>query len=475
MSPTPGQPVELFDQDLVAELPAPPSADLTVADPAVGGDPVVVGDPVVAAADPDPAVGGPGVEAAASPSETDPVVEVEPIPLPAVSASRRIRRRRRRRHERRLIAGTVTGAAAAVVGIAAVAGAIYAGPDVVRQVTRSSGSPAAAPAAPAPSLLVLQSATHTASSVMVVAPGPGGVGGRGGAVLLLEPGTMAEVPSMGLQPLAQTLAIGGPDRMRSTLQNLLGVGFGEVDVMDEAGLVRLVQAAAPLHVDVPEAVEQVQPGGLVTVVFPAGPQDVTAAQVPVLLGTPGPSGDLVRLARQEAFLHAWMARIRQDPGVMAAAAPGLRAALQAVATTGPVGAAGNVRVLPVNSVGRSDDGTELYQVDAAQAAPVEAQVFPGVKPAAGRPSVQILNGTGALGLAQRVTDKLLPAGVQVKLTDNAGRLNYAQTQVVYYEAAQAAVAQRIRNALGVGTLVLSRRPIDVVDVTVIVGKDFPST
>ncbi len=101
-------------------------------------------------------------------------------------------------------------------------------------------------------------------------------------------------------------------------------------------------------------------------------------------------------------------------------------------------------------------------------------MFPSSHPDPNRPSVQVLNGTGALGVAERVTEKLLPAGVQVKLTDNADRLNYPQTQIVYYDQRRATIAQRVRNALGVGTLVLSRRPIDVVDVTVIVGKDFPN-
>ena len=392
--------------------------------------------------------------------------EIESIPLPPVSSSRRAQRRRRRQRERRLVAGTVTGAlvTAGIVVIASLG--LFAGRQVVRQVTGHGPAAPAAPAAPLPVMIVQQDAAHVAVALAVLASGPGS---KGGSILLIDPGTMAEVPSLGLQPLSQALAMGGADRLRTTVENLLGVPLGEVDVLDAAGVAQMVQASAPLHVDVPEAVERVQPGGLVQTVFPAGPQDVTAAQVPVLLATPGATGDLARLARQEAFFHAWLDRVRPDAGLLAAAPPGVRAQVQGLAA-----AASSVRVLPVDSIGRADDGTELYQPDAGQLSATVAQVFPSFHPVADRPSVQILNGTGALGLAQRVTDKLLPAGVQVKLTDNADRLNYTQTEVVYYEPAQQATAQKIRNTLGVGTLVLSRRPIDVVDVTVIVGKDFPT-
>jgi hypothetical protein len=49
-----------------------------------------------------------------------------------------------------------------------------------------------------------------------------------------------------------------------------------------------------------------------------------------------------------------------------------------------------------------------------------------------------------------------------------------QTQVIYYDADKRAMAEKVRAALGVGILVRNRNATDVVDVTVIVGKDFPT-
>ena len=76
-----------------------------------------------------------------------------------------------------------------------------------------------------------------------------------------------------------------------------------------------------------------------------------------------------------------------------------------------------------------------------------------------------------VGVAQRVEDKLGPS-VEVTLTGNAASFDFAQTQIVFYDRNEQPVAERVQKLLGVGRLVLSRVPIDVVDVTVVVGKDF---
>jgi hypothetical protein len=44
--------------------------------------------------------------------------------------------------------------------------------------------------------------------------------------------------------------------------------------------------------------------------------------------------------------------------------------------------------------------------------------------------------------------------------------------VVFYDRKDQAMAERVRDALGVGRVVLSRVPLGIVDVTVVVGRDF---
>src|SRR5207253_1768763 len=191
----------------------------------------------------------------------------------------------------------------------------------------------------------------------------------------------------GLEPVGLALQVGGPDRLKGTVENLFGVSLGSVTVLNSDQLVALVRPAGPLRVTIPERVAQVADDGRVQVLFDGGPGVVRPDQVPTLLAARGQSTDLGRLAR---------------------------------------------------------------------------------------PQVQILNGTGVLELDVKVAARLVPAGVEVKLTGNAASFDYAETQIVFYDPAKQPVAERIQRALGVGRLVFSRRPLDVVDVTVIVGKDFRS-
>nr|MDQ3575967.1 LytR C-terminal domain-containing protein [Actinomycetota bacterium] len=136
---------------------------------------------------------------------------------------------------------------------------------------------------------------------------------------------------------------------------------------------------------------------------------------------------------------------------------------------GPV----DTRLAPVEAFGSDGDGSELYKVREDELARLVAAVFPVTARPAGaeRPRIQVLNGAGPPGLADAVRSKL-GAGFDVHLTGNAARFDYERSQIVFYDRDQQVVADRVRQTLGVGTLVMSRRPLDVVDVTVIVGKDF---
>ena len=399
------------------------------------------------------------------PDTLEPLDDVATIPLPETRRTDRARRKQQRRRQRRRRGLGVS--AALVVGallVVALVGKLVS--DVASDGGGGAGSgDDAAPVAAPPSVLVAQrDGSGQAVSLFLLAPA---AGGKGGTLLLLPPGAMVEVASLDLQPLGQVLALGGPDRLQATVQNLLGATVGEVHVFDDAGLTGLVAPSGPLTVEISSRVERVDERGTVEVVFPAGPVKVAPADVPRLLAVRGGSGDLERLARHQAFWDAWLARIDKDRRVVPDQPPGLKRVLTTLA-------AGAVRttVLPVDAIGTGSDG-QLYQIDREELGRLRSSLFPSGPQVdgAGRPTVQILNGTGAVQLAQRVADKLGPA-VEVKLTGNASRFDYAETQVVFYDRAKQADAERVRAALGVGKLVFSRNPLDVVDVTIIVGKDF---
>ena len=383
------------------------------------------------------------------------------IPLPETRRTSRARRQETLRRRRRRRLGRRGGILAVVLLVVALLVRIVAGSsDDDGSATDEKG----AAATPPPALLLVQrDDANRAVSLFVLAPE---VGGKGGTLLLMPPGAMAEAPSLGLQPLAQLLELGGADRLLGTVRNLLGAAIADVHVVNAAELTALVAPAGPLSVDVPERVEKVDARGTVEIVYEAGPTKVEPAEVPRLLAEKGRGTDLTRLARHQAFWNAWLQRLDKQRDAVPAEPPALKRALSALA-----GGDVRTRVLPVNALGVDAD-VELYQVDREQLARLTASMFPSAPRAAGeRPRLQLLNGTGAPGLAQRVADKL-GAGFDVRLTGNAARFDYAETQIVFYDRKQQAVAERVRGALGMGKLVLSRNPLDVVDVTIIVGKDF---
>lgn len=394
-------------------------------------------------------------------TQTEADTDALDILLPETRRTTRARRREKLRQQRRRRFGRQAGIALVVLLVAGLLVRVLAGPsDDDGNAVDEKGAAATAPPA---LLLVQRDDANRAVSLFVLAPE---VDGKGGTLLLLPPGAMAEVPSLGLEPLAQLLELGGADRLLGTVRNVLGAAVADVHVVDAAGLTALVAPAGPLSVDVPERVEKVDGRGTVEIVYEAGPTKIEPAEVPRLLAEKGRGTDLTRLARHQAFWNAWLQRMGKQDDAVPAEPPPVKRALSALAS-GEV----RTRVLPVNALGVDAD-MELYQVDREQLARVAASMFPSAPRAAGeRPRIQLLNGTGAPGLAQRVADKL-GAGFDVRLTGNAARFDYAETQIVFYDRKRQAVAERVRGTLGMGKLVLSRNPLDVVDVTIIVGKDF---
>jgi len=232
----------------------------------------------------------------------------EPISLPASTGptGRVARRRRQRRQRRNRKLGL--GAAALVV-LGAVLGYL-----AVRGDDGGSAAPAA-PATPgavaaAPVVLAQQDSAGRATSLFVLAPAAGG----GGTVVLIPPGTMTEIVSLGLEPVATSLELGGAERLQATVENLLGVTIGATAVVDDEGLARMLRPVGPLTVEVPQRVEEVDAGGRVTVLYGSGPATVEPEDAGRFLAAKGRGTDLVRLARHQRFLDAWFAAARASAG-----------------------------------------------------------------------------------------------------------------------------------------------------------------
>jgi hypothetical protein len=86
-------------------------------------------------------------------------------------------------------------------------------------------------------------------------------------------------------------------------------------------------------------------------------------------------------------------------------------------------------------------------------------------------SIQILNGCGVIGAANKVADFLRARGFDVKNKGNAPLNNYPFTLVVSRKK-DGSIARQIAQALATEKIVQIRTSDDSYDVTVFVGADF---
>jgi len=379
---------------------------------------------------------------------------------PSGTGVRRHRRRQQRRDTQRRTIGFV------FLAVAIVAALVLAVTHPWRSASPSSPGHAAAGTrqAPLPSsaVLVQQDAQGAAVSITLLVANPTSGGGH---IVFVPPETMTEIPSFDLDGVGKALGLGGPSLLQVTLENLLGVPLPPAVIVNDAQLTGFLQATGGLDVNVPTQVEQTDAAGNTNVLWNAGPDTLMPADMPGFLSAKGDGNDLARLARHQTLWTAWLAKIARDPSVADALPPDLARVARQL-STGPV----NYQILPVQAVDAGTGADEVYQVRQADLDQLMGQLLPGVSPA--RIRVQILNGTGAIGMSPRVAQRLVPAGARVVLSGNADSFAYAQTQIVFYDRSQQQAAERVRQALGTGRVVLSRQSLDVVDVTVVIGKDF---
>ncbi len=333
-----------------------------------------------------------------------------------------------------------------------------------------SGSPAKAPkAAPVvlknflPYMLVVNGGSAQADSIMVFMPNRTS---KGGSILLIPSGTMTQVVPGGELTLASALTpeqgVDPSVRMKNTVENLLGVSMGGIAVVNDQQFAQLVQPAGNIEVNLPDPI-----GGGSTQSFAAGPNTITPSQSGAFLAASDQTGELGQLDRLDLFLHGWFKKMSSDPS----AVPSTNIFLS---TTFMILAKGaiQIQVLPVNDMGQQVNGGDLFSVDNSALPGLVKSTFPSpARAVTPRATVQLLNGTGQLGVDATAMNKIVPT-VSVTLSGNAATFNYPATQIVYYDSKGKAAATQIQSELGVGNITQASHPSGIVDVTVIIGADF---
>jgi hypothetical protein len=255
--------------------------------------------------------------------------------------------------------------------------------------------------------------------------------------------------------------------LQNSVENEVGVRIGRTVVLDDPGLTAVLGPAAPIPITLANPVAfSDRPAK-----YRQGAQSVSAAQASELMSAPQSVNELDRLVVSAAVMDGWMDRLR-DPAIGAATEklqPGLAPLVAAAGAPDR-----RIDTVPVASI--STGGGERFDVRSGELATIVRRAFPHSQLGhrGRRPRVEILNGTGALGVARAVAAKVVPAGGKVNLTDNLPGFGLTKTQVVYYSDRWREAAQEILSAMGCGTLRKAGQDVRIADVTILVGSDCPA-
>jgi polyisoprenyl-teichoic acid--peptidoglycan teichoic acid transferase len=361
-------------------------------------------------------------------------------------------------------------------------------------------APDAAPGDPQPAVTIVSTrqgpdGTEVANVALLAVDREAGEG----TILLVPPATIADVPGYGSFRLGEAYGFAGAGLVGVSLDNLLGVRTDAVVTVSEEGWASWFDRIGGVEVTLAGPVVDRDADGSGTTLLPAGTQRLDGAGLATALTFRSPDeSQLDQLPRVQAVFLGVLDRLRADPPALdtlfadevtefevvgtAAAdeqAPVdvdlLRTVLAELATAREADAVTTL-TLPVSPLGT---GTEdAYRPDADRIAALVADRLAPSRPdpgVAGGRTLQLLNGNGVPGIGAEVAAVLQPAGYRVLLTGNADRFTYEVTRIVVHDEdpETLAAARDVRDRLGVGEVERSGTPQSVVDLTIVIGRDFP--
>ena len=304
-----------------------------------------------------------------------------------------------------------------------------------------------------------------------------------GAVLYIPAHTAAEVPGRGLLPLTDAYASGRAGLLGVSVENMLDLEIDRTAELSDEEAEKLFDAAGALTVEVPVEV-RVGEGDGARLLLPAGVQDLSSGGLVNLLYVVGLDSDDAELgSRHLAFWQAFLASLADDAAareealrtveglpVSGSSAESLGESLGSLAALPPLER--DLIVLPVEQAGTGSQ--DLFEMDVEATQETLGSLVEGSFGEDEANGVQVLNGNGEPGVGAEVGEKLVRGGFRVVLSGNAPRLDYSKTLVITYDrtAAGLALAEEARDLLGVGQVQVAGQQQGIVDLTVVVGKDY---
>jgi hypothetical protein len=399
---------------------------------------------------------------------------------------RRAALRERRRHRRRTV-GVVAASCALAAVVAAAIGALLDArtASVAPEVAPGGASRPQRDAVSTTLLIGTNEGRRPASaSVLWLAIAAYDASRERGGILYVPAHVAAEVPGRGLQGLGDAFSSAGIPLLLVSAENLLDVDIDHYLELSRQDARVLFHATGPLTVDVPADVRVGLGRDRARLIFSEGDQRLPATFLERLLYTAGLDGDDAELgSRHLAFWDALLERFEDAPEglgrAVRRAGGSLRESDRRPAQLGRLfrhlaeldPQRRTLAVLPVEQVGTG--GEELYRVDQSEAREL-LDLTIGPTRARDEERVQVLNGNGAPGIGQAIARRLVGHGFKIILSGNAPRLDYPRTRIVTYDSSAAglAAARRARALIGLGVVQVSAQPQGIVDLTVVVGKDF---
>jgi len=308
---------------------------------------------------------------------------------------------------------------------------------------------------------------HTDGSGATIGFTVASINSLGGAAVVFVPASvMVEIPGFGLDTLVVAGEYGGLELASLSVVNLLTVDFDHVVELTPAAMSELTRSFDPLLVENPGRIDVVNSDDRIEVLYPSGAMLLASRDSADFLSRRGlDESDLDRLVRHQQFWTAYFIARADVVDDRVDVDSNLDAFLDQLAARRQET---DYRILDVQLIGGED---EIYGINREALPTVISQLLPDRDPLVAPTAVQLLNGVGSPGLAPPIAELLVDVGASVQLSANASRFDHERTQIVYYRDEQFDAANAIRGALGVGEVVKALEPIDVVDVTVVIGAD----
>ncbi len=269
------------------------------------------------------------------------------------------------------------------------------------------------------------------------------------------------------ETLVEAYQSGGSAALETATEALIGVGIDQTMVANSKNWQDLVTPAGSLSFTNPDNV--IVNGAML---FPQGPVTVSPAQVgSYLFSRNWAEDDTNRLLRQQELWKAWLAKVAasHSPGIV----PGEvdTGIGQFIRTLAHQQVQYNVLPVQVHALATAYAGVYLLQQPQAATVINAAIPFPTAAPPGSRPRIRVLDGTGRLDHGLVAAHNLAVAGAQIDSIGNAESFHDPQTEFIVANASEKAAAQKLRDALGVGVVLVNGSADDSIDVTVVLGAD----